>query len=338
MDGFNWKQYRKNCPVPSGLIPYGKYSYQDPHGNVYSLDKFRPRFPVGMQIFQAPDPNNPGKFLAPSEDVAVKNISDLLQSVRIDCNADCPWDTDGPGRFGGNVHWWKFFGGIITLHKFKPFGSPDFSYSLLMEFNPNKTDIAPWRMLRDRCVPQWSNTRMDYALDIPFPISDVRLLTRKVGSSYQGTYYFGTRGSSGYTRVYDKRQEILDKQRKDIGKEVTRIEWENHQSDPIRMDFPYILGDLGRYEVLRFVPMNDWPAALRTFDERTAAKIRRNCLTTVPVDGEIFESLRDELFSDMALNPDDCLDHIEKKRLDAADAEDLEKIQSTLRKWSGVEH
>lgn len=337
MDGFNWKQYRKNCPVPSGLIPYGKYSYQDPDGKIYSLDKFRPRFPLGPEVFRVPDPKSLGKFLPPSEDFAIRNISEVLRSIRIDCEAECPWDRDGPGRMG-NVHWWRFFGGVVTLHRFKPFGASDFCYSLLMEFNPNKSDLRPWRLLRERCAPQWSNTRLDYALDIPFPISDVRLLTRKVGSSYQGTYYFGTRGSSGYTRVYDKRKEILDKDRKDIGREVTRVEWESHQSDPLHMDFPFILGDLGRYEVLRFVPMNDWPAALRTFDERTSSKIRRNCLTPVDVDPKIFDALRDELLADMGLDPSDCLDHIEKKRLDAADAEDLEKIQSTLRKWAGVDH
>ena len=322
MDGFNWKQYRKDCPVPSGLIAYGKYSYQDPFGCVYSLDKFRPRFPI---LFPRP------------ESELVSDLRDILQDISSQFDESMILQ-HGEGRFGGNVHWWKFFGGIVTLHKFKPFGSADFSYSILMEFNPNKSPIDPWRQLRDRCGSHWSNTRLDYALDIPFPISDVRLLTRKVGSSFQGTYYFGARGSSGYTRVYDKRKEILDKQRKDIGREVTRIEWDSHQSDPLHMDFPFILGDLGRYGVLRYVPMSDWPLALQTYHKDTAAKIRKNCLTPVDVDQAIFDELRDELLSDLALDPINCVDHIDKKRLDEAEAADLEKIQSTLRKWSGVEH
>lgn len=333
------QKWRKSNPPAPGSIPYGPLSYQDDRGCVYSLDKFRPRFPLNWQNLVI---TIDGKPLPPSDQNVLAAVRSFLRGF--DPKIEARAVDHGPGRFGGNLYWWRYAGGIITLHKFKPFGSEDYNYSLLCEFNPNKSDLEPWRDLiaalctgfGDRFC--WSNTRLDYALDIPFPISDVRLLTRKVGSCYQGTYYFGTRGSSGYTRVYDKRKEIIDKQKQDIGREVTRIEWESRAGDPLHMDFPFLIQNLGRYEVLRFVPMNDWPAALRTFDERTAAKIKRESLRCVDVDPALFDALAADLFEYFGLTAEDNVDHLVRRQMDAAGAEDLERIQSQLRKWAGVDH
>lgn len=332
------QKWRKNNPPTPGFIPYGAFSYQDDRGCVYSLDKFRPRFPLNWGNLVVFDNGNP---VAPNDDNVLSAVRSFL--FRFNRLIEARAVDHGTGR-GGNVYWWKYAGGIITLHKFKPFGSDDFNYSLLFEFNPNKTDLDLWRELIAALIAgygskfRWSNTRLDYALDIPFPISDVRLLTRKVGSSYMGTYYFGARGSSGYTRVYDKRKEILDKHKQDIGREVTRIEWESRSGDPLHMDYPFLLQDLGRYEVLRYVPMNDWPAALRTFHPDTAAKIKRGCLRCVDVDPNLFDALAADLFDYLGLAAEDNVDHLTRRQMDAAAMEELEKIQSQLRKWSGVEH
>lgn len=332
------QKWRKKNPPTPGFIPYGAFSYQDDRGCVYSLDKFRPRFPLNWKNLVILEDGN---WVAPDDDKVLAAVRSFLRTYSPFVGRFS--DSHGVGR-GGNLYWWKYGGGIVTLHKFKPFGYDGFYYSLLFEFNPNKADLDMWRdmiaALRsgfgDRFC--WSNTRLDYALDIPFPISDVRLLTRKIGSSYMGTYYFGTRGSSGYTRVYDKRKEILDKHKQDIGREVTRIEWESRSGDPLHMDYPFLLQDLGRYGVLRYVPMNDWPAALRTFDERTATKIKRGCLRCVDVDPNLFDALAADLFAYLGLDPESNVDHLTRRQMDAAAMEELEKIQSQLRKWSGVEH
>lgn len=332
----DFEKSRRSLPASSGFIPYGPYSYDAGNGCVYSIDKFRPRFPLKWQNLSV---SKNGKVIALNDDNVLAAVRSIIQSLVV-----APVRHD-KGRMSGNIYWWSFDGVLVTLQRFKPFGSEVPNYSLLLEFNPNKHMDNPVilqliNVLKDGFGEffVWHNTRLDYALDIPFPISDVRLLTRKVGSSYQGTYYFGARGKSGYTRVYDKRKEILDKQRKDIGRDVTRIEWEARSGDPVHMDFPFVLGDLGRYGVLRYVSMNDWPAALKTYDERTATKIRRNCLRAVDVDPAIFDKLSSDLLSDLGLTADTCHDHFERERLAAVDMEDLEKIQSTLRKWAGVEH
>ena len=145
--------------------------------------------------------------------------------------------------------------------------------------------------------------------------------------------------STGYTRVYDKRQQLLKKDHIDIGREVTRIEWESRSGDPVTMDPPFLLGNLGSHEVLRFVPMNDWPAALRTYDPRTAAKIKKNCLRLLPFDPNIYDGLRDRLLSVLGLTAAENMDHYDKRQMEQvnAQAQELEKMMAALRKFAQVE-
>lgn len=329
----SFEQSRRNLPIPSGAIPYGPFS-QTVGDLVYSIDKFRPRFPLRWGSLDVKRPD--GSFVPFTDENVLAAVKTLLRHLIPGVVSQ------GVGKLGGNLYWWSFSGVLVTLQKFKPFGSTVSNYSLLMEFNPNKHLDNPVILdlinaLKDGFSEWfvWHNTRMDYALDIPYPIKDVRLLTRKVPSCYEGTYYFGQRGKSGYTRVYDKRKQLIEVYRQDIGREVTRVEWESHSGDPIFMDYPHIIGDLGRYEVLRFVAMSDWPAALKTFDERTAAKIRRN-LTPIDVDQTIFDRLSADLLLYLGLDPADNHDHYEREKLHESDSEDLEKIQATLRKWAKI--
>lgn len=337
------QKWRKTLPAPSGSIPYGRFS-RDVDGIVYSIDMFRPRFPLAWQRLRVKDLN--GKYLPVTDENVLWAFKE--QVIFPLCNLH-PSPSQGEGRIGGNLHWWNFGGVRITLHKFKPFGSDDFNYSCFLEFNPNKFLYDPVilpliQKLKSIVVGYgrlfWFNTRTDYTVDVPYSIRDVRLLTRKVGSSYNGTYYFGARGSSGYTRVYDKRREMLDHYRLDIGREVTRIEYELRSGVPAVLDPPYLLpSDLGRYEILRYVAMADLIPALRTFDERTSAKIKRDLLKKLPFDASIFDDLFAGLLDYLGLDPADCMDRMEKKRLDAAsvevEASELEKLMSALRRFTG---
>lgn len=328
-----FEQSRRNLPIPSGSIPYGPFVHRD--GDlVYSVDKFRPRFPLRWGSLDVKRAD--GSVLPFTDDNVLAAVNTLLRHLISGVVSQ------GVGKIGGNLYWWSFGGVLVTLQKFKPFGSDIPNYSLLMEFNPNKHMDNPVILdligtlkvgLCEYFV--WHNTRMDFALDIPYPIKDVRLLTRKVASCYEGTYYFGSRGKSGYTRVYDKRKQLIDVYRQDIGREVTRIEWESRSGDPVYMDHPHIIGDLGRYEVLRFVAMSDWPAALKTFDAHTAAKIRRS-LTPIEVDQTVFDKLSADLLAYLGLDPAANHDHYERDKLHESDSEDLEKIQATLRRWAKI--
>lgn len=329
----------KDNPAPLSAISYGDTVQI---GDLtYSVDKFRPRFPLRWQSIRLKQ----GDVFLPLTDAnMIQAVFDSIISPLYPLVSYIP--SGGSGKFGGNLYWWSFDGVLITLHKFKPFHSTDYNYSLLLEFNPNKhmgnpVIFALISRLRDLFGSYfcWNNTRMDYALDVPYPISDIRLLSRKQGSNYLGTYYFGVRGQSGYTRVYDKRKEQFEKFHVDIGREVTRIEWESRSGDPVTMDAPFLLGDLGKHEVLRYVPMNDWPAALRTYDPKTAAKIKRNCLRLLPFDPTVYDGLRDRLLSRLGLTADNNMDHYDKRQLDEINAQSLalEKMMASLRKFAKVD-
>ena len=338
------KQWRKTCPIPPGAIPYGPFVHEQ-DGLVYSIDMFRPRFPLRWGKLRIQNPDREGHYLPTTDETVLRAFkSDIIFPL---CCL-CPAPYKGEGRLNGNLYWWSFNGVRVTLHKFKPFGArEDDNYSCLVEFNPNKCLDNPVllpliRRLKEICGPDfcWFNTRIDYTIDLPHPIKDVRLLTRKTGSSYNGTYYFGTRGSSGYTRVYDKRREMKDHYRVDIGREVTRVEYELRSGIPATLDPPYLLApDLGRYEVLRYVAMADMIPAIRTFDERTAVKIKKTCFQEVPFDASIFERLRTDLLSYLGLDPADCMDRAEKRALDAAQAEqeasELERLMAAFRRFTG---
>ena len=69
-------------------------------------------------------------------------------------------------------------------------------------------------------------SRVDFAYDIPLPIRDVYVLSRKTEGNVGTTRYYGKRGTGGMLRVYDKREEEAVKNHNDLGREVTRLEWE----------------------------------------------------------------------------------------------------------------
>lgn len=337
---------RRSVSVPYGVIPYGDHVQVG--DLVYSLDKCRPRFPLKWQQLRLRQGDKPLPLT--DENVRKAVFESFIEPLYLLPGVHA-CILDGPVSRAPGLHFWAYEGVRIVLQKFKPFGATDFNYSLVLEFNPNKhmdnPIILPFIQLlkskfeQDRSGFTWSLTRLDYALDIPRPISEVRLLSRKQGSSYLGTYYFGMRGQTGYTRVYDKRKELSEKFHVDISREVTRVEYELHSGTPFYMDPPFLLGDLGRYEVLRYVPMNDWPVALRTFDYRTAARIKNRCLIPVPFDPAIFDGLQQRLLDRLGLTADTNCDHAEKRALDAYEVErdaqalELEQMMSWLSKCVG---
>ena len=103
MDGFSWKQWRKNAPVPPTDIPYGPYSVALENGNVYSIDKFRPRFPFEVARHR-PDQREgrEGLFLPVTDDDRVAAVSELLRQSNVTVGEFQIIRHDS-GRFGGNV-------------------------------------------------------------------------------------------------------------------------------------------------------------------------------------------------------------------------------------------
>lgn len=320
----------------------GDIPYRDEHREndcVYSIDKFRIRFPLSWGSLRYRDKS--GKEKALSDDRVLAGLHDLLYRGGL-----APFSTtDSRGRYVACIQFSRF-PGFLFLHRFHPFNSEVDYYSAILEFNPNKIpDLQPVRdviiafknAFGDRFL--WDELRCDYAFDVPYLIDDIRILSRKASSSYLGTYYFGSRGGTGYLRVYDKRKEMLYHYETDIDRDVTRIEYESHLTQPFLFDIPYRIGNLYGHEVLRYVPMDAWPAALRTFDPKTAKKIKENCLIKIPFDPEIFKTLHSRLCDKLGL---DSLSIRETVRIQNREdreelqnmAYDLDLISSEINRWA----
>lgn len=324
-------RFREGMVAPPGAISYGDCVVLD--GGVYSLDKFRPRFRFNWGNL---NPHRLGDPVPLSDTLVVDFVREkVLYSLGDSCIAG------SPGRRPRVVHSWNFGGYLFMIHKFTAFGYAQPFYSLLCEFNPNKvqddfyiikTVVARLKsVFGDSFV--WDDTRTDYTFDVPYSIQDVRLLSRKSASSYCGTYYFGKRGESGYTRVYNKRQEILDRDHKDIGEEWTRVEYQSISGYEVNYDPPFLLGDLGNHEVLRYVPMDAWPAALRTFHPATARKIKQDSLIALPFHPEQFGLLYSRLLERLEL-PSPYNVEFRSRGDQAAVLEDLELISAELRRFA----
>lgn len=322
-------------------ISPGRIAYRDEveyKGCTYSIDKLRIRIPLLWSSLRVRDKK--GKEVSLSDERVISGVSDILFRGGLKSVKD-----QYSGRY--LAAWSCFdFPGYLFLQKFKPFGSPVDYYSCIIEFNPNKVDdltgphelVAAFKKaLGDRFL--WDCLRCDYALDIPGKIEDFRILSRKSSSSYLGTYYFGIRGKSGYTRVYDKRKEYIDHYSVDIGSDVTRFEWEAHTNVPFTFDIPYKLGDLRGHDVLRYVPMDMWSLALQSFDKRTAKKIRETGLIQVPFDPGIYRSLYDRLINGLGLDMATIRETIVKQNQAQKEeyenmCRDLDLISAEINRWA----
>lgn len=321
----------------------GDIPYRDEHREndcVYSIDKFRIRIPLRWGSLHYRDQKS-GKELPLSNDRVLIGVKDIL--VRGGC---APFTTTvGKGRYISCIEFHKFHG-FLFLDRFHPFHSLEDYYSAIFEFNPNKNpDLEPLKevinafkvALGDSFL--WDELRCDFAFDVPYSIDDIRILSRKATSSYLGTYYFGSRGGTGYLRVYDKRKELLYHYDTDIEREVTRIEYESHLSQPFLFDIPYRIGNLYGHEVLRYVPMDAWPAALRTFDPKTAKKIKENCLIKIPFDPDIFHVLHSRLCDELGLDSLSIRETVRNQNQENREelqnmAYDLDLISSEINRWA----
>lgn len=180
------------------------------------------------------------------------------------------------------------------------------SYKFSLSFNPNKVGDSP--LVKDlffslelflgviaiRC------RRCDFTFDIPSCISSVYVLSRKTESNWKSTRYYGVRENSGYLRVYDKRQEIIQKEKEDIGEDVTRLEWEMRNEKEFTFDtfsIPDFSGLDGTARFLMEVPPERIQHALKLVSRPTAAKIRKKCFTPYPFEPERFQALYDDYMS-----------------------------------------
>lgn len=181
-----------------------------------------------------------------------------------------------------------------------------------LKFNPNKNFNNPALksvlrfLVRCGWVNGWHFSRVDYALDVQGPLSAFYVLSRKTESHFGTTRYYGVRGTSGYLRVYDKRQEQKDKAGEDIGFEWTRFEWEQRGNRDFeftfdqfsRMDFS---GLDGATRVLRYVSPEFISHAISEFSPNYRAKLKKKLFSPVTVKKELFCELLNEYIKEYSL-------------------------------------
>lgn len=231
-----------------------------------------------------------------------------------------------------DLHWWQFshfhvevwcksvfrdIGGSVVdedgdeTHKKVVVSEP--VWFLRMKFNPNKCvdNPAVKRVLRfllqSGWVQGWQLSRVDYAVDVQGPLKDFYVLSRKTETNFGSTRYYGVRGSSGYLRVYDKRQEQKDTEGVDIGFELTRFEWEQRGSRDLDFTFDQFsrmdLSELeGNTRLMQFVPPEYINQALAQFHPNMRSKIRKKLFSPITVNPDIFRELVNEYVKEYGLS------------------------------------
>lgn len=243
---------------------------------------------------------------------------------------DCSGGVKKLARY--DLHWWQFSHfhcevwektvfRDIGFSGFDEDGDPyhnkvidgDKFWFLRMKFNPNKCANNPAVkrvfsfLFNSGWVTGWYLSRVDYALDVFGSIKDFYVLSRKIETNYGSTRYYGVRGSSGYLRVYDKRQEMKDTAGEDIGFELTRFEWEQRGSRDLcftfdqfsRMNFE---GLEGAACCLQYVSPEYINSALLCFGRTSRSKLKKCLFSPVSVKREIFEELVDQYVKEYHLS------------------------------------
>lgn len=185
---------------------------------------------------------------------------------------------------------------------------------LRVDYNPNKCVENPvlvsLMQFLSKCsedIPYtWSLSRVDYAMDIQGSPSGFYVLSRKAETFYENTRYYGERSATGRMKIYDKRQERIDKAREDIGYDLTRFEWTqrgnrdfNFRFDDIAIYTPDSGGTYGA--LLQYCRPELINHALGVLDKRTRKKIKEQCFCPLVYDPSCFEILLTEYLQEYGL-------------------------------------
>lgn len=210
-----------------------------------------------------------------------------------------------------DLHWWQYGGFHVEVWPCSD-SSKQVYWILRAKFNPNKVFHNPalenvFRFLF-RCgwVNGWHFSRVDYAVDVQGPLSAFYVLSRKTETNYGSTRYYGVRGTSGFLRVYDKRQEQKDKVGYDIGFEWTRFEWEQRGNRDLDFTFDQfsrmdMTGLDGSTRILKYVSPEFINQAIIQFSPNYRAKLKKQLFSPVTVKKELFRELLDEYIKEYSL-------------------------------------
>ncbi len=197
------------------------------------------------------------------------------------------------------MQWWQFGHFHVETWRIGK-GTNEGRVTVRFAFNPNKcTDNEALRIAMNYFSEHeymWHLTRVDYTVDVVGNIDEFYVLTRKTEHNYSSTRYYGVRGTSGYLRVYDKREEVKQKEKEDIGIELTRFEWEQRGN----RDLDFAFDSFSRMDmdgldassrVLKYVAPEYLNAALGEFERHARNRIKKKLFDPIQPKKELFEQL-----------------------------------------------
>ena len=167
-------------------------------------------------------------------------------------------------------------------------------YALRVEFNPNKSDhftaLSPL-FESFKYKPAASSirvARIDIAIDYPVEVNPSLILVDKCRKSFTATgsaglesVYFGTRSSKNYYRIYNKRQEMLEKDGIELDHPLWRIELECKEGFFLNEN-PNHLSSLQRIKLFEpSVRSGDWLIDL--IQQQALSQGLQNVLRTMPI-------------------------------------------------------
>ena len=214
------KAIKMKSPLQNGVIQYGK-TISDERG-VYSIDRFTFNFRLSETLYDA-----------------------MIFSLTTWTWRHGPTDVQSfeTHRFGDTVKVMQF--GKLHVEMWRGRGQRQGEALCCMRLDYSPNHCAGHKVLTaifdalNKTEQQFTFdlSRVDFAYDIPLPIHDVYVLSRKAEGNVGTTRYYGKRGLSGLLRVYDKREEEATKNHKDIGRDVTRLEWEQRGGKDFKFTF-----------------------------------------------------------------------------------------------------
>lgn len=271
------KILKLKSPPQVGEIKYDK-SIRDEYG-VYSIDRFTFNFRMCKTLY----------------DALFFNLTTWTWRYG---NADVQYFD--AKRFGTEVKVMQFGGVHIEMWEGKNERSNDI-HALRLDYSPNKcSENAVLKYLQNALATTtldfvFDLSRVDFAYDIEVSIQDIYVLSRKAEGNVGTTRYYGKRGTNGMLRVYDKRQEMILKSHIDIGKEVTRLEWEQRGGNDLSFTFDkFCTADFSNLQfpacVIPYINPERINQAFKEIAQNTRKKYKR-LFTPYPLQVQNFEQL-----------------------------------------------
>lgn len=266
------KLIRMSAPLQNGSVEYNRTI--DTEYGIYSIDRFTFNFRLSATLYEALRFSlDTWTWRFGNVDVQRFEVKRFLQKV----------DVYQYGKL--HVEFWQ----------------NESMYCMKLDFSPNhcknhrvlQSIIEALNRTNETFV--FDLSRIDFAYDIPVPLASVYVLSRKTEGNVGTTRYYGKRGSNGMLRVYDKRAEEALNNHKELGLDITRLEWEQRGGKDLVFTFDtFCVAEFNGLSfpasVIPFIEPQNINKAFRAMSKNTRTAYRR-LFKPYPFDSENFSRL-----------------------------------------------